>query len=141
MADDPFFQLLKNNRTAREVLIKPGEEFTVERVLEKALRQDVGPDPSLAMNKQNYKFLDINNPQIPTWEYKKKYRDRDPLLGPEAYYTDYKMIERRQRQFDYDCTLTFIIHPYCSGETCNLYQQAFVQESNSQEIHEKNQED
>jgi len=42
---------VKNNKTAREMLLKPGEEFTVERVIEKALRQDVGPDPSLAMNK------------------------------------------------------------------------------------------
>ena len=32
------------------MLVKPGEEFTDERVIEKALRQDVGPDPSLAMN-------------------------------------------------------------------------------------------
>jgi hypothetical protein len=40
------------------MLIKPGEEFSVERVLEKALRQDVGPDPTLAINKQNYKYKD-----------------------------------------------------------------------------------
>jgi len=30
--------------------MKPGEEFTVERVVEKALRQDIGPDPTMAMN-------------------------------------------------------------------------------------------
>lgn len=28
-------------------------------------------------------------------EYKKKYRDNDPVLNPEAYFYDYKMIERR----------------------------------------------
>jgi hypothetical protein len=38
LADDPFFQFVKNSRTAREMLMKPGEEFSVERVLEKALR-------------------------------------------------------------------------------------------------------
>jgi hypothetical protein len=38
LADDPFFQFLKNSRSAREMLIKPGEEFTVDRVIEKALR-------------------------------------------------------------------------------------------------------
>lgn len=38
LVDDPFFQFVKNSRSAREMLIKPGEEFTVERVLEKALR-------------------------------------------------------------------------------------------------------
>lgn len=38
LADDPFFQFLKNNRTAREMLLKPGEEFTADRVVELALR-------------------------------------------------------------------------------------------------------
>lgn len=38
LADDPFFQFVKNSRSAREMLIKPGEEFSVERVIEKALR-------------------------------------------------------------------------------------------------------
>lgn len=47
------------------------------------------------MNKQKYKFLDENNPMAPIWEYKKKYRDMDPVLSPEAYFYDYKMIERR----------------------------------------------
>jgi hypothetical protein len=40
------------------MLIKPGEEFSVEKVIEKSLRQDVGPDPTLAMNKVNYRFED-----------------------------------------------------------------------------------
>lgn len=38
LADDPFFQLLKKNKTAREMLIRPNEEFTADRVVEKALR-------------------------------------------------------------------------------------------------------
>jgi hypothetical protein len=79
------------------MLIKPGEEFTVEKVIEKALRQDIGPDPSLAMPRENYKYFNEKNPQFPIWEYKKKYRDRDPTLNPEAYFYDYNMIERRQR--------------------------------------------
>jgi hypothetical protein len=29
------------------------------------------------------------------WEYKKKYRDKDPELNPEAYLYDYKYIERK----------------------------------------------
>jgi hypothetical protein len=40
---------VKDNWTVREMLISPGEEFTVDRIIEKALRQDVGPDPSAAM--------------------------------------------------------------------------------------------
>jgi hypothetical protein len=99
---------VKNSRTAREMLIKPGEEFSMEKVIEKALRQDVGPDPTLAMNKENYKYVDNSNPSFPTWEYKKKYRDRDPVLNSEAYFYDYKMIERRQRQFNFDCKLYLV---------------------------------
>ena len=95
MADDPFFQFLKNSRSAREMLIKPGEQFTVEAVIEKALRQDIGPDPTMAMNTTDYKYVDDNNPSFPTWEYKKKYRDRDPVISAEAYFYDYNQIERR----------------------------------------------
>ncbi len=47
------------------------------------------------MNKQNYKFEDKNNLFYEVHEYKKKYRDRDPPLNPEAAFYDYKMIERR----------------------------------------------
>lgn len=31
----------------------------------------------------------------PIWEYKKKYRDKNPVLNPEAYFYDFKNIERR----------------------------------------------
>ena len=79
------------------MLMKPGEEFTVERVVEKALRQDIGPDPTMAMNTQNYKHVDDKNPEFPICEYKKKYRDRDPVLSAEAYFYDYQQIERRQK--------------------------------------------
>ena len=34
LKDDPFFQLCKDNRTAREMLIGPNEEFSADRVLE-----------------------------------------------------------------------------------------------------------
>jgi len=46
LKDDVFFQLIKSNWTVREMLIKPNEEFSADRVIEKALRQDVGVDPS-----------------------------------------------------------------------------------------------
>ena len=38
LRDDPFFQLIKNSWTVREMMMAPGEEFTAERILEKALR-------------------------------------------------------------------------------------------------------
>lgn len=48
LADDPVFQYLKVNRIAREMLIKDNEPFTAETVVDKALRQDLEPDPSLS---------------------------------------------------------------------------------------------
>lgn len=38
LKDDPFFQLIKNSHTVREMLITANEEFTADRVIEKALR-------------------------------------------------------------------------------------------------------
>jgi hypothetical protein len=57
------------------------------------------------MNKGNYKYEDEENSMTPIWEYKKKYRDKDPIINPEAYFYDYKNIERRQRQFAFDCKI------------------------------------
>ena len=36
--DDMFYQFLKSNRLAWEMLIKPGQEFSVSSVIEMALR-------------------------------------------------------------------------------------------------------
>jgi len=75
LRDDPFFQLMKDNKTAREMLIRPNEEFSADRIIEKALRQDVGVDTSLSSITSNYKQKDGDDNLAPTWEYKKKYRD------------------------------------------------------------------
>jgi len=40
------------------MLLKPGDEFTADRVIELALRQDVTPDGSLSMNRADYKLRD-----------------------------------------------------------------------------------
>jgi len=53
LQDDPFYQFVKNSRTAREMLLKPGDEFTADRIVELALRQDIGPDPSMSMNRED----------------------------------------------------------------------------------------
>lgn len=39
------------------MLIKPSEAFNVDTVIEKALKQDIGPDPTLAVKDRvlNYK--------------------------------------------------------------------------------------
>jgi hypothetical protein len=48
LAQDPFFQFFKNNRAAREMMIKDGEEFTVQKIMDLVLKQDIGADPSMA---------------------------------------------------------------------------------------------
>ena len=50
LIDDPVFQYLKNNRIAREMIIKPGEAFTADAVIDKALRQTM--EHSLTPNKK-----------------------------------------------------------------------------------------
>lgn len=86
LADDPFFQYVKCNRTAREMLIKPGEEFTADRIIELALRQDVQPDGAISMNRRDYRLRDWDSGEGPNWEYKKKYRDTTPIIEPNAYF-------------------------------------------------------
>ena len=58
LALDPFFKLLKYNRLAREILFKPGEEFSVGKVVDMALRQDIGPDPALSRRSNLYLYQD-----------------------------------------------------------------------------------
>jgi hypothetical protein len=49
LGQDKFFQFIKNNKIAREVLVRDTEAFNAETVVEKALKQNIGPDPSIAM--------------------------------------------------------------------------------------------
>jgi hypothetical protein len=58
LKQDKFFQYLKNNKLAREMLVKPNQAFTVDAVLEIALKQDIGPDPSIAAPRKNHKLSD-----------------------------------------------------------------------------------
>ena len=97
LRDDPFFQLIKNSWTVREMMMAPGEEFTADRIVEKALRQDVGVDPSAAMPKQDYKYEDENNLIALKNEYKKKYRDKNPLVSAEAYFAGHDVVNRNEK--------------------------------------------
>jgi ribosomal protein S18 len=56
LAEDPVFQFLKNNPRAREMMLGPGEEFTVQKVIDRALRQDTGPDRSKTWADFEYKY-------------------------------------------------------------------------------------
>ena len=43
------------------MLIKPGQEFSVQTVIEMALRQDIGPDHSLGMNQKKLETTQDKN--------------------------------------------------------------------------------
>ena len=79
--------MLKKNKTAREMLIRPNEEFSADRVIEKALRQDVGVDPSMSAFRQDWRVLDKDDPMSITGDYKRKYRDPAPIINPEAFHS------------------------------------------------------
>ena len=99
LEDDPVWIFLKNNRLAREMIIKPGEQFTAQRVIEKALNQDFGPDPALGMQRLNYKLdSEIDPKQVN----RRKYKDLDPELNPSAYYAreQNEMMKRRLIDFE-----------------------------------------
>jgi hypothetical protein len=38
------------------------------------------------MNKEDFRMRDWNKNEQPNWEYKKKYRDNTPIIGPDAYF-------------------------------------------------------
>jgi hypothetical protein len=113
LQDDPFYQFVKNSRTAREMLLKPGDEFTADRIIELALRQDIGPDPSMSMNREDLQFRDWDDYDQPNWEYKKKYRDNTPIVNEHSYFADSDVVNRRRRHFEYDQEkpATFINRP------------------------------
>jgi ribosomal protein S18 len=50
---DPFFQYIKTNRAAREILIPANALFSPEKIVSLALRQDIGVDKSAATIPKN----------------------------------------------------------------------------------------
>jgi len=50
---DPFFQYIKTNRAAREILISPNGLFSPEKIVALALRQDIGVDKSASTIPKN----------------------------------------------------------------------------------------
>ena len=47
---------LYKNRVAREMLIQPGESFSVQKIIDIALRQDIGPDDAFGARRQLSKY-------------------------------------------------------------------------------------
>ena len=78
------------------MLIPAGSEFSADRIVELALRQDVGIDSSQMAARQKLKQVD-DSPMQPIWEYKKKYRDRDPLVRSEDHLASHNFVEKQER--------------------------------------------
>jgi len=127
LADDPFYQMIKNSRVAREMLIKPNENFTADRIIEKALRQDVGIDPSNSMPARDYQYLDREDPQDISFDYKKKYRDKTPTIDEESYFAFGNVTGKRQRQFEFEKEkpATFINRPLSRTELRKRFMRKF----------------
>jgi hypothetical protein len=61
---DPFFQFIKSNKLAREIYLQANDRFTVQKVVDIALRQDIGPDPSYARARDNKGFEEKGRAEI-----------------------------------------------------------------------------
>lgn len=88
LKQDPFFQFLKINRKAREMLFQSKEVFSVESLINKALKQDIGPDPSIGVNQKRIKNNDTLDDDYQINEENKKFNSkyRDESLKDEDYY-------------------------------------------------------
>ena len=84
------------------MLMGPNEEFSSDRVIEKALRQDVGVDTSMSDMRSNYQIKDRDDALTPVWEYRKKYRDRTPVVDPESYYAGSNVVDKMNKQLEYE---------------------------------------
>ena len=126
LSQDPVFQFLRVNRSAREMIVKPGEEFTAYKVVDYALRQDIGVDRSNTIPDITPKFehelsseyhLDVADGQYPNkikpedyyWNenFKGKmkklyeYAGSSPLVYPEKILTKGKYIRKHYRQIHF----------------------------------------
>lgn len=63
LSEDPFFQYIKDNRMIREIMIKPAEEFSPDKIIFLALRQNIGIDPASSIKPKLRK-----DPSTMSWE-------------------------------------------------------------------------
>lgn len=96
---DPVFQFLRHNRAAREMLVKPGEEFLAYKVIDYALRQDIGVDKAKTLPNTNPQF-EHELPQ--DYDYSVLHGEAFPnKVKPEDYYWEEKLKEKKQTIKDY----------------------------------------
>jgi len=89
LGEDPFFQYIKSNRLAREIVIGPNRHFSPEEIVRLALRQDIQIDnassttPKTRYEKENLTFEEyftISNNQLSNKE----------ILEPRDYFSHEK---------------------------------------------------
>lgn len=92
LRQDPVFQYLKTNKKAREMVLSPGEEFTAEKVIDFALRQDTGPDRSKALGNLRKKY---SHELDEDYQFKMRTGQTYPeQIAPEDYYWSEKLEEK-----------------------------------------------
>ena len=105
------------------MLINPNEDFTADRVIEKALRQDVGVDSSLSGIESNFQYRDKDDSMAPIWEYKKKYRETTPLVKADSYYAGGNIVDKQNKQLEYEMErpATFLNRPLSRAQIRKKY--------------------
>ena len=106
---DPVFQFLRHNRSAREMLVKPGEEFTAQKVVDYSLRQDIGVDRAKTHPDIGHKF---EHELALTYDYDVLVGNEFPRkISPEAYYWQEKF-EEKKRNLDELASATPLVFPH-----------------------------
>ena len=62
----------------------------------------MGVDPSMSTVKTDWRVLDKDDALSVTGDYKKKYRDSNPVVTPDTFHSGENYIERANKQFAYE---------------------------------------
>lgn len=123
LSQDPVFQYLRRNHLAREMVLKPGEEFTAYKVVDCALRQDFGTDRTNVQSVeglyedqmpkgyedeifQGERYPNLAEPRDYYWkadpegkkEKHEKYFTKSPLIFPQKTESNYQRYKNNKRQ-------------------------------------------
>lgn len=71
------------------MLLQPGEEFTSQKVIDLALKQDIGPDPALSRKKKHYLYEHEIDADTKLGFSKDKIRDR-AIFRSDNYFAEYQ---------------------------------------------------
>lgn len=86
LSEDPFFQYIKSNRLAREILVQPNELFSPEKIVSLALRQDIGIDNAASMTLKK-RISREGLSWVDTYNLENSPRQHEELLEPSAYFS------------------------------------------------------